>query len=69
MAFVHIRVATGRRFGEQHPDNDQSGRKFVAVRRQSAAGPGHGSGAQLGLQGGKNRGLYYFGIFTILIYL
>lgn len=63
MAVVHIRVAAGFRFGEQHTGDDQSRGQFIAVRGQGAARPRNGSCAQLGLQGGKNCGLYCFDIF------
>lgn len=60
MAFVHIRMAAGFRFGEQHTGDNQGGRELVAVRRQGYARPRYGPGAQFGLQGGKNGGLYCF---------
>lgn len=67
MALVHIRMAVGLRVGEQHTGDDQSGRQLAAVRGQGAARPGHGAGAQPGVQGGKNRGLYLSGVFTLLL--
>jgi hypothetical protein len=63
MASVHIRVAAGFRFGEQHTGDDQSGGQFIAFRGQGATRSRNGFGAQLGLQGGKNCGLYFFDIF------
>jgi len=69
MALIYIRVAIGRQFGKQHSDYNQSSCQFVAVRRQSASRPGNGSGPQLGLQGGKNCGLYCFlYIYNITLY-